>query len=153
MSSRPSKIIRTELQSMTEENLVPTDIKRVAKAVYRSRCKNHPPLPKSREETLINLSKMNILTNKADSFLAVNADNNVIIFTCQRNIECLCDVDEIFMDGTFKCCPKFFQQMYTVTNMETTYQLCLSYCQGNPMIFIDTAHLFAHSMSSSSIQR
>ena len=45
MSSRPSKIIRTELQSMTEENLVPADIKSVAKAVYRRRRKNHPPLP------------------------------------------------------------------------------------------------------------
>ena len=70
MSSRPSKIISTELQSMMEE---------------------------------------------AESFLAVNdADNKVIIFTCHRNIECFCDVDEIFMDGTFKCCPKFFQQMYTI---------------------------------------
>ena len=39
MSSRPSKIIRTELQSMTEENLVLTDIKSVAKAMYRRRRK------------------------------------------------------------------------------------------------------------------
>jgi hypothetical protein len=45
---------------MTEENLEPTDIKSVAKAVCRSRRKNHSPLPKSREETHINLSKMNI---------------------------------------------------------------------------------------------
>jgi hypothetical protein len=39
---------------------------------------------------------MNILTNKAESFVAINdADNNVIIFTCHINIECLCDGEEI----------------------------------------------------------
>jgi hypothetical protein len=115
MSSRTCKTIRTELQSMTEESLVPRDIKSVAKAVYRKRCKNYPPLSKSHEETYINISKMNILKNKAERFLAVNdAENNVMIFICHINIECLYDADEVFKDGTFMCYPKFFQQMYTI---------------------------------------
>jgi hypothetical protein len=40
-------------------------------------------------------------------------DNGVVIFSSYINLKCLCDVDDVFMDGTFKCCPKYFQQFYT----------------------------------------
>ena len=52
----------------------------------------------------------------------------IIIFTCETNLECLCSVEELFMDGTFKCCSKFFTQLYTVHG----------YRNGNyvPLVFI-----------------
>jgi hypothetical protein len=52
---------------------------------------------------------MTIETSKSENFLQINnLDNGIIIFTCRLNLECLCSVDEIFMVGTFRCCPNFF---------------------------------------------
>ena len=49
MFQRPSKIIRTELQKMQEENLSSSDLKSAAKAVYRKRRRTRPPLPKTQD--------------------------------------------------------------------------------------------------------
>jgi hypothetical protein len=43
LSARPSKVIRSELQTMNEKSLEPKDLKCVAKAVYRRRRKTFPP--------------------------------------------------------------------------------------------------------------
>lgn len=128
-TSRPSKIIRKELTAMDEKNLHQSDIKSVYKAIYRERRKRHPTLPKSRDDVHISLSNMAIETSKSDSFLLVNdSDNGIVIFTCRANLECLCLVDELFMDGTFRCCPRFFTQLYTIHG----------YMNGNyiPLVFI-----------------
>lgn len=53
-------------QSIVEGNLEPNDQISVAKAVYGRRRRNHPPLPKSLEETHENLSKMNIQTSNGE---------------------------------------------------------------------------------------
>jgi hypothetical protein len=47
--------------------------------------------------------------------LVNDVDSNIIIFSCTSNLRVLCtQVKEIFIDGTFKCCPKFFEQLYTI---------------------------------------
>ena len=57
------------------------DIKSVSKAVYRRRRRTYPSLPKSREETHENLSKMNIQTSKDEDFLKINdVENGLVIF-------------------------------------------------------------------------
>ena len=57
---------------------------------------------------------MTIETSKSENFLQINnLDNGIIIFTCRLNLECLCSVDEIFMVGTFRCCPNFFLHIFT----------------------------------------
>jgi hypothetical protein len=115
LSARPSKVIRSELQTMNEKSLELKDLKCVAKAVYRRRRTIYPPLPTSQQETHENLQKMNTETNKFENFLQVNdAENGIIIFTCISNLQCLCEASEIFMDGTFRCCPKFFNQLDTI---------------------------------------
>jgi hypothetical protein len=39
----------------------------------------------------------------------------IIMFTTEGNIEYICQPDvEIFGDGTFKYCPKYFYQLYTL---------------------------------------
>ena len=64
-SARPSKLIRKELSSMSEENLQPADLKSVRQALYRERWKKYPKLPKSREETLDALDSLDpILMSK-----------------------------------------------------------------------------------------
>jgi hypothetical protein len=113
ITQRPSKIIRRALQDQHEEQLQPNDLKSVAKAVYRrGRRKTYPP--KSQSETHEVLPKMNT-QNKFEEFLQLNhPDQGMIVFTCRKNLECLCSVTELFMDGTYKFCPKFFKQLYTI---------------------------------------
>ena len=42
-------------------------------------------------------------------------DSGIIIFSTRTNLSLLCDRDSvIFGDGTFKTCPKYFHQMYTL---------------------------------------
>ena len=87
----------------------------MSKAIYRVRRKSQPNLPKSREDVHTVLENYPVVTNKSETFLQVNdAENGLAILTCTKNLKCLCAVDEIFMDGTFKCCPKFFTQLHTI---------------------------------------
>ena len=42
-------------------------------------------------------------------------ETGIIMFTTEGNIEYICQPDvEIFGDGTFKYCPRYFYQLYTL---------------------------------------
>jgi hypothetical protein len=116
ISARPSKIIRQELQKLDESNLQTKDLKNVALAVYRERRRELPVLPKYRNEAHEALKSINLNTNKDESFMMVNdQENGIIVFTCNSNLTCLSnDISDIFVDGTFKYCTKFFHQLYTI---------------------------------------
>jgi hypothetical protein len=62
------------------------------------------------------LSTMTVKTSRSEDMCLVNdVDSHIIIFSCTSNLRVLCtQVKEIFIDGTFKCCPKFFEQLYTI---------------------------------------
>ena len=48
-------------------------------------------------------------------FVVVNDRNSgILIFSTVQNMDCLCDVDVLFIDGTLKCCPKYFYQLYNI---------------------------------------
>jgi hypothetical protein len=59
---------------------------------------------------------MTVKTSKSEDMCLVNdVDLHIIIFSCTSNLRVLCtQVKDIFIDGTFKCCPKFFEQLYTI---------------------------------------
>ena len=42
------------------------------------------------------------------------AEDRIVGFGTNRNLEMLCSFDKIFMDGTFKVVPKFFYQLYSI---------------------------------------
>ena len=116
ISQRPSKIIRGELQKMEENLLNPKDLKNVAMSIYRERRKNMPKLPKCKEDVHEALNVISTETNKSENFTLVNdLDTGIVIFSCSVNLECLCnEMEDIFIDGTFKYCPKFFYQLYSI---------------------------------------
>ena len=43
-----------------------------------------------------------------------NSAKGIFIFPRAENLERLCSVTELFIDGTFKCCSKFFHQFYSI---------------------------------------
>jgi hypothetical protein len=52
-------------------------------------------------ETHACLENLAVKTNKDENFLAYNdSDAGMIIFTCNTNLQCMCDVDDIVIDGT-----------------------------------------------------
>jgi hypothetical protein len=56
--------------------------------------------------------EMTIETKKSEQFLLING---ILIYSSRTNLECMCnDMSELFIDGTFKWCPKYFSQMYTL---------------------------------------
>ena len=137
ISQRPSKRIRKALQEQEEEQLEP----RAAKAIYRRWRKTYPPLTKSLVETHEVLPKMNIQTNKFEDFLQINdIEKGMIMFTCQKKLECLSDVSELFMDGTYKCCPKFFKPLYTIHGLRNGHYVPLVFVllSGSPNVSIIT---------------
>jgi hypothetical protein len=73
-------------------------------------------LPKSREDVHTALDGMTIETSKSENICLINdQESGIIIFSCTSNLRVLCtQVEEIFIDGTFKCCAKYFEQLYTV---------------------------------------
>jgi hypothetical protein len=69
---------------------------------------------------------MNIQTNKFEDFLQINdIEKGMIMFTYQKNLECL---SELFMDGIYKCCPKFFKQLYTIHGLRNGHYV--------PLVFV-----------------
>ena len=48
--------------------------------------------------------------------LANDTENEMVIFTCKQNLETLCSptLDRILIDGTYKYCPTFLMQLYTI---------------------------------------
>ena len=131
ISSRPAKVIKNELFASNEENLKPSDITSLRQALYRERRKKFPKLPSSIEEVsdVLNFLKP-INTSKDEDLLLVNdADSRIVIFSSPTNLKFLCDdVSEIYADGTFKCCPKFFTQLYTIHGSKNGHYLQLGYC-------------------------
>jgi hypothetical protein len=58
-------------------------------------------------ETFKNI--MEFKTIKGEDFLLVNNNKtNILGFSTVRNLQALCSLNTIFVDGTFKSCPKLF---------------------------------------------
>ena len=71
---------------------------------------------KNRDETHAAITKIDTMTSKEENFVIVNdQDSGIVIFSTASNVACLCnDVEDLFIDGTFKCCPRYFYQLYTI---------------------------------------
>ena len=70
---------------------------------------------------------MDIKTNKDEPFVLHNdRKTEIIISSCTSNPRCLCnEVQEIFIDDTFKCCSKYFLQMYNIHGLRNGHYVPL----------------------------
>jgi hypothetical protein len=75
-----------------------------------------PTLPKSRQETHERLNGYEVISSQGENMLQTNdAETGIIIFATTSNLALLCEDDvSVYGDGTFKVCPKFFHQVYTI---------------------------------------
>lgn len=108
---RPSKLIHSVIKNnvCNVNYLSLRDINDIRNNVYYNRRKTQPPLPRSIEEVIDTLKKMDVSTIKNENFLFINDDSNkIVVFSCLSNIRFLCNSEKIYLDGTFKCCTIFF---------------------------------------------
>jgi len=115
---KPNKIIIKELladKSEFQDELNHSDINLIRRSIYRSRKQQYPLLPKSQEESFDQLYDMqSTIKYKNQQFRFVNEQKSIVIITCQDNLRLLCKSKNVFGDGTFSYCPKFFCQLYTL---------------------------------------
>ena len=115
ISSKPFKLLHSELQRENVNTLTLSDTTLIKRNIRNIRSTIHHNLPKTVIETHEVINKIIIKTNTDEPFLMVNDhDNNIIGFSTTSNLMVLCDTNTIYVDGTFKSCPKYFLQIFTI---------------------------------------
>jgi hypothetical protein len=106
-------------------------------AIYRERRRELPPLPTFRDEVHDAIDKMDIKTNKEEPFVLHNdRETGIIIFSCTSNLRCLCnEVQEIFIDGSFKCCSKYFLQIYNIHGLKNEHYVPLVFTLLSELVY------------------
>jgi hypothetical protein len=135
LTSRPSKLIRSELHKLDGHLLHSEDIRSVAQSLYRARRKIHSGLPKSREDVHNAIELMDTRTSENEEFVITNdVPSGLIIFSCSSNLEFLTNsAEEIllmelldFVLNLFTNCTPFMDFV-----MDALFHWCLLYCLGN----------------------
>ncbi|XP_053202906.1 uncharacterized protein LOC128387687 [Panonychus citri] len=100
----------------------------VQPTISRSKLSMVPKLPASREE--INLpNDMKVLPNGQNFLIADEGEGDrILVFGSFKSFQRLAEADNIYMDGTFKSCPKLFYQIYTIHVMINKLMVPVIYC-------------------------
>ena len=95
--------------------------------MYRSRRKRLPLLPKTRAE--IDLTGDWVNTLSGERFLLQNegSSNHILIFSTDAMLHLLCDLDVIYVDGTFQVYPSMFMQLFIINGFVHGQQFPLIY--------------------------
>ncbi|KAE9522680.1 hypothetical protein AGLY_016902 [Aphis glycines] len=120
INEKPSKIIHSHL-TQDVETLTTYDLTLIRKNIHHARSSIMPKLPMDLNE--LNISSDNIshllITNRNENFLLVNDNiSNILLFSTETNLKFLSKIDTVFVDGTFKSCPKLLTQMFTVHGLQ-----------------------------------
>jgi hypothetical protein len=115
---KPSKLIHGAL-SKDIPTLTTYDLTLIHNNIHHARSSTIPKLRNNLPDLHNILLNENIQTNRDEHFLLVN-DNEyiIIIFSKITNLNFLSEVDTIFVDETFKNCPKLFTQFFTVHGLK-----------------------------------
>ncbi|KAF0757884.1 Uncharacterized protein FWK35_00013416 [Aphis craccivora] len=128
------------------------DVKRLRKNIYDARKKVLPANPKNIAEVHETLNNLNTNTKQGEPFLLINdEEKHIIIFTCESNMGFLCEIDDLYMDGTFKYAARFFMQMFTIHGIKNGHYIPLVFCllpDKNMNTYINTFKFIVDKCSS-----
>lgn len=89
-------------------------MKSVRQAIYRRR-KTQPKLPESRQETHEAIQQYDMFSSQDEKMMHINNSDTNITFSTETNLKCLSAPDiDLFADGTFQYCQKFYYQFNTI---------------------------------------
>ncbi|KAF0736106.1 MULE domain-containing protein, partial [Aphis craccivora] len=144
ISMRPNKIIPKAISDA--DHVTVNDISNYRQNIYRKRREVLPVLPKSYDEAISQLmsSQEALVIYKKEKFIFID-NNKIMLLTCETSLKTLCENSEhILADGTFRYCPKYFYQLYTILtykNGKTTthyiemWQSLTNTCESMNLIF------------------
>lgn len=128
---RPSTLISGEVQGKDADILTMDDITRIRKNIHAARVKDYK-LPKDINEVHELLDGLKVTTNCGENMVYYNEDagdgDHIIIFTCHSNLAELKAADTIYVDGTFRSSPKFFEQMFSLHILKNGWYAPLVFC-------------------------
>jgi hypothetical protein len=113
---KPCKILHRELREEDINSLSTTDTMRIRKNIHYARSTTIPKLPTNLDELHLALTNLGeIKTNRDVLFLLINnSKKNIIAFSTQTNLKYLIECAILYIDGTFKSCPKPFYQLFII---------------------------------------
>jgi len=117
---RSTKLICQELLVNGDiEQLTAHDVFRGRHNIHASRSSKLPKLPKTLTELHEALDNYDVITNHEEDFKFINDwETNIVIFTFSHNLEILSKIKTVFVDGTFKSCPKLFYRLFTIRGVK-----------------------------------
>lgn len=119
ISSRPSKIIHSELRQHSSSQLTIQDVNLIRKNINHARLSIFPKLPKTISDFHDALDSMSVKTNNDENFVFRNSrSDNIVCFSTETNLKALCNVKLTFVDGTFYSAPKQFTQVFTIHGLQ-----------------------------------
>ncbi|GFR80648.1 hypothetical protein ElyMa_000586500 [Elysia marginata] len=110
-------------QEALKSNLITyQDVKGLKDTFYRARLKLRPKLPTCKEEVLETPMRMDdynfsICKSNKEYGIAIcksNKEYGIALLTTEESLLFLSNSHRMLGDGTFKSCPKFFFQLYTL---------------------------------------
>ncbi|KAF0771317.1 MULE domain-containing protein [Aphis craccivora] len=129
--TRPNKIILAVLQNSENDiELVHSDVRLWRKSMYDFRRKSMPKIPKSVEESNVQIfdRRENIISNTGELFCHMEINSSPVMFTFATNLEILSRSSHIFADGTFSHSPKDYEQLYTIHILQNGFYIPIVYC-------------------------
>jgi hypothetical protein len=123
---KPSKLLHRELHSKHVDTLTVTNVNLIRKNIHNARKHILPQIPTSISDVHDALDAIEITTNNNEQFLLFNDRNsNIVMFSCRTNLTFLSKLDTIYVDRTFRCCPKFFTQLFTIHGLQNDHYIPL----------------------------
>lgn len=118
ITERPSKLIKLEIATnavAAASTLTRKDVKLISDSISRERTRHLPKLPKSIPEVHEYIDSTKPMTVKGERFIVANDPlDNIIIFSCDTNLNFMCDSQTLYVDGTFKYCTTFFHRLVII---------------------------------------
>lgn len=113
VGERPSKITAKYLRENTPQSTSSIhffDLKAFSEAMYRERSKFLPMLPTFLIEVHEDITVLKPVPSKIKPYvLLINyIDCSFIVFGCESNLKVMCEVETLYVDGSFNFCTKFF---------------------------------------------
>lgn len=131
LCDRPSKLIHREIenQKSTLKTITTKDFELLRNNITYARLKNFPKRPKSIEATQEVLDSFQVKTCRDENFLAVNdRDSQIVIFSCDSNLQFMCRQEVFFVDGTFDYAAQHFLQMFTIHVYTNNFYVPVAFC-------------------------
>lgn len=136
MSGRPAKMVRKEIvfsSPAIRENLTRTDVLQCRRRIVEQRRAQFPALPKTMNETISRFDWMvensKAVTVDNENMILINDhQHKIVVFGTVEALRFLCEMETIYMDGTFDYCVAHFAQLFTIHGVRNNNYVPLLFC-------------------------